>query len=110
MLRVTNIFENEYEKRTELEFYCQEFYGPLVKLIVHKKNTGIPYVEVDSNSYNYEDASVAEGINNTMIKAAKELLEKYGEFRLRTKFGIVYIDSEKVEEIFEELLKSIELF
>ena len=53
---------------------------------------------------------MAVGLNKTMITAAKELFEELGSYKLMTRFGLIYINSEEVEEVFEDLKNRIPLF
>lgn len=98
------------EKTTIWEYCEMEFYGPFVKIRVREEKDARPYVELVEDSYKVEDSSVAIGINRIMLKVAKELFKVYGPYSLSTRFGIVYIKNENVEKVFEDLVKSINLF
>lgn len=110
MLKVEKKWETNKVKHIEVEFSTMDFYGPLVKLEIHQEKDCLPSVEVKSSTYKYEDASVAIGLNKTMLTAAKELFNEFGQYKLLTRFGVIYINSEDVEKIFEDLKNRIPLF
>lgn len=98
-------------EKTTIWKYCKtEFYGPFVEIKVREVKDVRPYVELVNGSYKVEDASVAIGINRVMLEAAKELFKEYGSYTLVTRFGEIYIKDENVEKVFEDLVKSINLF
>lgn len=70
----------------------------------------MPVVEVIASSYKFEDATIADGINVTVEKAAKEIFDKYGKHKIKTKFGDVLITSSNTTEAFADFIKNLILF
>lgn len=110
MLKLRRTWQEEKMKFTQIKYVERDFYGPWVDLLVEQQEEILPIVEVEPGSYGFENASVAEGINVTMVKAAKEIYDRYGEFLLVTKFGIIPIISRNTEKAIAEFQKKITLF
>lgn len=110
MIKKTRSWIEGETQFVHLRFIERDFYGPWVDLLLEKKEEMIPVVEVNSESYNFEDASVAEGLNKTVEKAAKEIFEMYGKYKLISKFGVIEIKSEDTEKAFDDFQKRIILF
>lgn len=110
MLKIRKKWKNHRNEHTEMEFSAMDFYGPSVILEIVEQEDCLPVVEVKTSTYKHEDASVAVGLNKTMVTAAKELFRELGSYKLMTRFGLIYINSEEVEEVFEDLKNRIPLF
>lgn len=110
MLEKIQEAKNAHGKITTWKYYKTDFYGPFVEIKVREVKGIRPYVELVNGSYKVEDASVAIGINRVMLEAAKELFKEYGSYTLVTRFGEIYIKDENVEKVFQNLIKSINLF
>jgi len=70
----------------------------------------MPVVEVIASSYKFEDVTIADGINVTVEEAAKEIFDKYGEHKIKTKFGCIRIRSSDTKKAFADFKYSIILF
>lgn len=95
---------------SHVKYIERDFYGPMVDLLIEKKEEMLPIVKAISGSYKFENVTVADGINATMANAAKELFEKYGEHKIQTKFGLILISSKDTEKIFSDFKERIILF
>lgn len=110
MLRLRRTWMEDKKQFIQLKYIERDFYGPWIDLTIEKMDERTPIVEVESNSYGFENASVAEGINKTMAKVAKEIFEQYGEFNLVSKFGVIPIISKDTEKAIKAFQEKIVLF
>lgn len=111
MLKVVRRWtEDDNKTYTHLRYSVRDFYGPTVDLLMEKKEELLPIVEVIPQSYKFEDVTVADGINKTIVNAAKEIFKEYGEHKIKTKFGCILISSSDTEKIFSDFKERIILF
>lgn len=110
MLKETRTWQEGKTKFSHIRYIERDFYGPKVDLVIKQEEDKTPTVEVMADSYKFEDVTVAEGINATVEKAAKEIFEKYGTHKIQTKFGSILIDSTDTEKEFDDFKKRIVLF
>lgn len=110
MLKEVRHWAEDKKVYTHLRYARRDFYGPTVDLLMEKKEELSPIVEVIPQSYKFEDVTVAEGINKTIANAAKEIFEKYGEHKIKTKFGCILINSTDTEKAFSDFKDRIILF
>lgn len=110
MLKLRRTWFEDQKQFIQLKYIERDFYGPWINLTIERKEEMIPIVEVEPGSYGFENASVAEGINKTMAKVAKEVFDQYGEFMLVSKFGIIPIISKDTEKAIKAFQEKIVLF
>lgn len=110
MLKLRRTWFEDQKQFIQLKYIERDFYGPWINLTIERKEEIIPIVEVEPGSYGFENASVAEGINKTMVKVAKEVFEQYGEFNLISKYGVIPIVTEDAEKAIKEFQEKIVLF
>lgn len=110
MLREIRSWQEEKTIFSHVKYVGRDFYGPMLDLIIIHEEDLMPVVEVIASSYKFEDVAIADGINVTVEKAAKEIFDKYGNHKIKTKFGDVLITSSNTTEAFADFIKSLILF
>ena len=76
MLREIRSWQEGKTIFSHVKYVGRDFYGPMLDLIIIHEEDLMPVVEVIASSYKFEDATIADGINVTVEKAAKEASEK----------------------------------
>lgn len=110
MLREIRSWQEGKTIFSHVKYVGRDFYGPMLDLIIIHEEDLMPVVEVIASSYKFEDVAIADGINVTVEKAAKEIFDKYGNHKIKTKFGDVLITSSNTTEAFDDFRKSLLLF
>ena len=95
---------------SHVKYVKRDFYGPMLDLIIIHEEDLMPVVEVIASSYKFEDVAIAEAINVTLEKAAKENIDNNENNKIKTKFGDVLITSNNTTEAFDDFRKSLLLF
>lgn len=110
MLREIRRWQEEKTIFSHVKYVKRDFYGPMIDLIIIHEEDLMPVVEVIASSYKFEDVTIADGINVTVEEAAKEIFDKYGEHKIKTKFGCIRIRSSDTKKAFADFKYSIILF
>lgn len=93
-----------------LEYSIRDFYGPSIQVLVTKVKGELPKLKPNKDTYGYEDVDVCIGVERTIKEMAKEYYNQYGCHILTSRFGEILIDSENIDDIFEEFKKTICIF
>lgn len=110
MLRKICNWQKGKKTFSHVKYIERDFYGPMLDFIIIHEEDLMPVVEVIASTYKFEDVAIADGINVTVEKAAKEIFDKYGNHKIKTKFGDILITSSNTAEEFDDFRKSLLLF